>query len=427
MSNQQNLPTGFSQINGEIHCDGVALSQIAQQFHTPLYVYSQSGLDATIDDWKKAISGKPHRVFYAMKANNNLTLLKHIAAAGLGFDIVSAGELGRALAAGAKGEDIVYSGVGKSVNDIKLALQADIACFNVESLPELDRINEVALAMGTQARISLRINPDVDPKTHPYISTGLKANKFGIAYQDAIAAYEKAKNLPGLIISGVDCHIGSQITELSPFVDAATKVFDLVEALRNKGIDLDHIDLGGGLGVRYDNETPPSAQTLVATIDKLMTERGLTNIPLFFEPGRAMVAMCGALLTHVEYLKQGETKNFCIVDAAMNDMMRPTLYGARMQMHNIIENTEVPKLWDVVGPVCESGDFLLQNAELSVAPGDLLWMPAAGAYGMSMSSNYNARSRCVEVLVHQGQAKLIRRRETLQDLMQCEINLDTSH
>ena len=412
---------GFSFRNGSLFCEDISAADLAERFQTPLYIYSRATLEHNIADWKRGIEGTPHRVFYAMKANGNLALLDLFARAGLGFDIVSAGELARALAVGAKGEDIVYSGVGKSISDIKAALEADVCCFNVESLSELDRINKVALDMGKKARISLRVNPDVDAKTHPYISTGLKNNKFGIAFDSAVEAYKKASRMPGLEVSGIDCHIGSQITELEPFVHAAHKVLDLVEALADAGIELDHVDFGGGLGVRYADEQPPSAQELINAMAQCTRERGFGHLPLFFEPGRSLVAQTGMLLMRVEYLKPTAAKNFCIVDAAMTDMIRPTLYQAQMGLVNCTERTDQnPLVYDIVGPVCESGDFLAKNRTLAVCEGDVLSMLGAGAYGMSMANNYNARSRAAEVLVDEDKAWVIRRRETIEDQMALE-------
>ena len=359
-----------------------------------------------------------------MKANSNLALLKFFHDSGTGFDIVSRGELQRALMAGAKGNDIVYSGVGKSREDIRAALRADIGCFNVESIPELDRINEVALEEKRMAPVSVRVNPDVDAKTHPYISTGLKNNKFGVSYDQTVALYQRAAKLPGIRISGIDMRIGSQITELEPFVHAADKIFDIVDALAQNGIMLDHLDFGGGLGVRYTDETPPSAETLVKAVSRKAAERGYADLPIYFEPGRSLVARAGILLTTVEYLKPTEAKNFMIVDAAMNDMVRPTLYQAQMPLVNCTQRDEV-SLWDVVGPVCETGDFLARSIELAAQPGDVLAMTGAGAYGMSMASNYNSRGRAAEVLVSGSRVWLIRRRETIEDLMALENTVPT--
>ncbi len=415
---------GLTRRTGDVFCEELRVSDLAERFETPLYVYSHAALSHNIADWKSGVAGTPHRVFYAMKANENLALLDLFVKAGFGFDIVSRGELARALAAGARGCDIVYSGVGKSVSDMRAALEADVLCFNVESLPELERLNEVALSLKKVARVSLRVNPDVDAKTHPYISTGLKNNKFGIAFDAALEGYRRAAELPGLSISGIDCHIGSQITQLEPFVHAAHKVLDLVEELKAAGIALDHIDFGGGLGVRYGSETPPSAHALISAMAQCAAERGFGDVPLFFEPGRSLVAQTGLLVTRVEYVKPTAAKNFCIVDAAMTDMIRPTLYQAEMGLINCARHDKPqPMAFDVVGPVCESGDFLAKDRTLDVRAGDVLAMTGAGAYGMSMASNYNARPRAAEVLVKGQTAWLIRRRETIEDQMALESRL----
>lgn len=397
MSKDFSALSGFSRRDGALYCEELNLRELAQRFGTPLYVYSHQALKTALENWMRGIAGTNHRVFYAMKANSNLALLKFFHDSGTGFDIVSRGELQRALMAGAKGNDIVYSGVGKSREDIRAALRADIGCFNVESIPELDRINEVALEEKRMAPVSVRVNPDVDAKTHPYISTGLKNNKFGVSYDQTVALYQRAATLPGIRISGIDMHIGSQITELEPFVHAADKIFDIVDALAQNGIMLDHLDFGGGLGVRYTDETPPSAETLVKAVSRKAAERGFADLPIYFEPGRSLVARAGILLTTVEYLKPTEAKNFMIVDAAMNDMVRPTLYQAQMPLVNCTQR-DAANLWDVVGPVCETGDFLARSIELAAQPGDVLAMTGAGAYGMSMASNYNSRGRAPKCL-----------------------------
>ena len=424
MSKDFSALSGFSRRDGALYCEELKLRELAQRFGTPLYVYSHQALKTALENWMRGIAGTNHRVFYAMKANSNLALLKFFHDSGTGFDIVSRGELQRALMAGAKGNDIVYSGVGKSRKDIRAALRADIGCFNVESIPELDRINEVALEEKRIAPVSVRVNPDVDAKTHPYISTGLKNNKFGVSYDQTVALYQHAATLPGIRISGIDMHIGSQITELEPFVHAADKIFDIVDALAQNGIMLDHLDFGGGLGVRYTDETPPSAETLVKAVSRKAAERGYADLPIYFEPGRSLVARAGILLTTVEYLKPTEAKNFMIVDAAMNDMVRPTLYQAQMPLVNCTQRDEA-SLWDVVGPVCETGDFLARSIELAAQPGDVLAMTGAGAYGMSMASNYNSRGRAAEVLVSGSRVWLIRRRETIEDLMALENTVPT--
>ena len=425
MSKDFSALSGFSRRDGALYCEELNLRELAQRFGTPLYVYSHQALKTALENWMRGIAGTNHRVFYAMKANSNLALLKFFHDSGTGFDIVSRGELRRALMAGAKGNDIVYSGVGKSREDIRAALRADIGCFNVESIPELDRINEVALEEKRMAPVSVRVNPDVDAKTHPYISTGLKNNKFGVSYDQTVALYQHAATLPGIRISGIDMHIGSQITELEPFVHAADKIFDIVDALAQNGIMLDHLDFGGGLGVRYTDETPPSAETLVKAVSRKAAERGYADLPIYFEPGRSLVARAGILLTTVEYLKPTEAKNFMIVDAAMNDMVRPTLYQAQMPLVNCTQCDEA-SLWDVVGPVCETGDFLARSIELAAQPGDVLAMTGAGAYGMSMASNYNSRGRAAEVLVSGSRVWLIRRRETIEDLMALENTVPTA-
>lgn len=425
MSKDFSALSGFSRRDGALYCEELNLRELAQRFGTPLYVYSHQALKTALENWMRGIAGTNHRVFYAMKANSNLALLKFFHDSGTGFDIVSRGELRRALMAGAKGNDIVYSGVGKSREDIRAALRADIGCFNVESIPELDRINEVALEEKRMAPVSVRVNPDVDAKTHPYISTGLKNNKFGVSYDQTVALYQHAATLPGIRISGIDMHIGSQITELEPFVHAADKIFDIVDALAQNGIMLDHLDFGGGLGVRYTDETLPSAETLVKAVSRKAAERGYADLPIYFEPGRSLVARAGILLTTVEYLKPTEAKNFMIVDAAMNDMVRPTLYQAQMPLVNCTQRDEA-SLWDVVGPVCETGDFLARSIELAAQPGDVLAMTGAGAYGMSMASNYNSRGRAAEVLVSGSRVWLIRRRETIEDLMALENTVPTA-
>ena len=424
MSKDFSSLSGFSRRDGALYCEELNLRELALRFGTPLYVYSHQALKTALENWMRGIAGTNHRVFYAMKANSNLALLKFFHDSGTGFDIVSRGELQRALMAGAKGNDIVYSGVGKSREDIRAALRADIGCFNVESIPELDRINEVALEEKRMAPVSVRVNPDVDAKTHPYISTGLKNNKFGVSYDQTVALYQRAATLPGIRISGIDMHIGSQITELEPFVHAADKIFDIVDALAQNGIMLDHLDFGGGLGVRYTDETPPSAETLVKAVSRKAAERGFADLPIYFEPGRSLVARAGILLTTVEYLKPTEAKNFMIVDAAMNDMVRPTLYQAQMPLVNCTQRDEA-NLWDVVGPVCETGDFLARSIELAAQPGDVLAMTGAGAYGMSMASNYNSRGRAAEVLVSCSRVWLIRRRETIEDLIALENTVPT--
>lgn len=423
----------FTQKNSQLHAEKVALTDIAAQFSTPCYVYSRAALTDAYQQFSQALQGREHLICYAVKANGNLAVLNVLARLGAGFDIVSGGELQRVLAAGGAAQKIVFSGVGKSTDDMRMALEANILCFNVESAPELDRLNAVAASMGKTAAISLRVNPDVDAKTHPYISTGLKQNKFGVAYTDAIALYRHAHSLKNLRITGMDCHIGSQLTETSPFIAAVEKILLLVDQLAAEGITLTHLDLGGGLGICYDDETPPAISDYIAALLKALTGR---THKLILEPGRVLVGNAGVLLTKVEYIKHGEEKNFAIVDAAMNDLMRPALYDA---YHRIVEvvcaepppqsspvngrggEREKPSLiFDVVGPVCETGDFIGRNRSLAISENSLLAVMSAGAYGMSMSSNYNARGRAAEVMVDGDKVHLVRARETFTHLIEGE-------
>lgn len=394
-----------------LHCENIPLTRLADEFGTPLYVYSQSALTEAFQAYTEAFSTLRPLICYAVKANGNLSILKHFASLGSGFDIVSGGELARVLAAGGDAGKTIFSGVGKSEAEIEFALNAGVLCFNVESLPELDRIQAVAERLGKTAPVSLRINPDVDAKTHPYISTGLKSNKFGIAYADALAAYRYAAGLGRLKIVGIDCHIGSQLTDLSPLVEACERILLLVDRLSEEGIALEHIDLGGGVGIVYDNETVPDLKAYAEAVGKLMNGRPLK---LMLEPGRSLVGNAGTLLTRVEFVKQGEEKNFVIVDAAMNDLMRPALYEAYHHIEVVEPGNEAPFTADVVGPVCETGDFLGKNRTLACAAGDLLAVRSAGAYASSMAGNYNTRNRAAEVLVNGSEAKLIRRRETVE-------------
>ncbi|MDD2720545.1 MAG: diaminopimelate decarboxylase [Gallionella sp.] len=399
--------------NEQLHAEQVALADIAAQYGTPCYVYSRAALSAGFRQFSDALQGREHLVCYAVKANPSLAVLNVFARLGAGFDIVSGGELQRVLAAGGDAGKVVFSGVGKTVAEMRMALEAGILCFNVESAPELDRLNEVAGSMGKVAAISLRVNPNVDAKTHPYISTGLKQNKFGVAYTDALALYRKAAALPNLHVTGIDCHIGSQLTETSPFIAAVEKVLALVDALAAEGIVLEHIDLGGGLGIRYDDETPPAIGEYVAAL--LAALQGCTQ-KLILEPGRVLVGNAGVLLTRVEYLKPGEEKNFAIVDAAMNDLMRPALYDAYHGIQPVLREAHAAQTYEVVGPICETGDFIGHARQLAIAPGSLLAVMSAGAYGMSMSSNYNTRPRAAEVMVDGGQTHLVRDRETVPQL-----------
>ena len=399
--------------NGVLHAESVPLTAVAERFGTPCYVYSRAALTNALLEFQQELSGLDALVCYAMKANSNLAVLNVFARLGAGFDIVSGGELQRALAAGGDPQKIVFSGVGKRADEIRQALDAGILCFNVESAAELERLNEVAGSHGRKAPISLRVNPDVDAKTHPYISTGLKENKFGVAFEEALALYRRAAELPHLTINGIDCHIGSQLLDAAPFAEALDKLLQLVDRLQSEGIQLHHIDLGGGLGIRYRDETPPSTQDYLAP---LLGELKNRRLKILFEPGRRLVGNAGILLTRVEYLKPGEAKNFAIVDAAMNDLARPALYDAWHDIQPVSPRTGSPRAWDIVGPVCESSDFLGRERPLDLQAGDVLAVMSAGAYGMTMSSNYNTRPRAAEVMIDGDTMHLIRRRETINDL-----------
>ena len=408
----------FQTKNNTLHVNDVALSEIAREFGTPTYVYSKSALESAYHEYADALashpSGKNALVCYAIKANSNLAVLQTFARLGAGFDIVSGGELRRVLKAGAAPDKVVFSGVGKSVDEIEFALQTGIHCFNVESIPELTRLNEVAGRMGKSAPVSLRVNPDVDPKTHPYISTGLKSNKFGVAYVDARKTYREAASLPHLRIIGIDCHIGSQILEIEPFVEALDKLLELVDQLQQDGIHLKHLDLGGGLGIRYqDGQTPPRVADYLQPVLSRLEGR---DLQLVLEPGRRLVGNSGCLLTRVEFLKHGEEKHFAIVDAAMNDLMRPALYDAWHDIVPVTLRPESPINWEIVGPICETGDFLGHERPLALQPGDLLAVMSAGAYGMAMSSNYNSRRRAAEVMIDSSFVHLIRQRDTFESL-----------
>jgi diaminopimelate decarboxylase len=404
---------------GALTLDGLPLAALARRFGSPLYVYSQRAMLDALAAYRRALVGRRHQICYAMKANSNLAVLQTFARAGCGFDIVSGGELARVLAAGADPARVVFSGVGKTADEMRQALAAGVRCFNVESLPELDRLSALALAAGRSAAVSLRVNPDVDAGTHPYISTGLRENKFGIAHEQALAAYRHAASLPGLEVVGIDCHIGSQITQIAPFLDALDRLLDLVEAVERDGIALDHVDVGGGLGIRYSDESPPAADLLVAALLQRLDARGHGHREVLLEPGRSLVGNAGVLLTEVQYLKPGDGKNFCIVDAAMNDLMRPAMYEAWMAIEPCQrrDTAATPaRRWDVVGPVCESGDWLGRERDLAVEPGDVLAVLSAGAYGMAMASNYNTRPRAAEVMIVDGEPVLIRERERVADL-----------
>ncbi|MDI1301342.1 MAG: diaminopimelate decarboxylase [bacterium] len=409
----------FTSRNGELFAENLPLAGLAQRFGTPTYVYSRAALEQHYHAFDEAFAAIPHQVCYAVKANSNLAVLDVLARLGSGFDIVSGGELERVLAAGGDPARVVFSGLGKQEAEIARALEVGIACFNVESDAEIDRINAVALRLGKMAPISLRVNPDVDAQTHPYISTGLKENKFGIDIGVATAVYLRAQKLPGLRIVGIDCHIGSQLTTVTPFVDALTRVLAMVDALAAHGIVIEHLDIGGGLGVRYREETPPAPRDYANALLPLLAGR---RLKVYMEPGRAIAANAGVLLTRVELLKPAPHKNFAIIDAAMNDLIRPALYSAWMDIVPVCPRHDdtIERVYDVVGPVCETGDFLGKDRALRIAQGDVLAVKSAGAYGFVMSSNYNTRGRAAEVMVDGGSAYVIRRRETVADQLALE-------
>lgn len=418
----------FQYQNGVLHADSVALPAIAEQFGTPTYVYSKSALLENFRAYSDACKGRDALVCYAMKANSNLAILDLLNREGAGFDIVSGGELLRVIAAGGDPGKTIFSGVGKTVEEMQLALEKGILCFNVESIPELHRLNEVAGGMGKRAPVSLRVNPNVDAKTHPYIATGLKANKFGVAFDDALDTYRTAASLPNLDVVGIDCHIGSQLLDDAPLLEALDKLIELIDTLAGEGIVLHHLDIGGGLGVNYgaEGDKPPVPVgdylgRLFARIDAWRAEKYEGKpVKVIFEPGRSIVADTGVLLTKIEYLKPGVEKNFAIVDAAMNDLMRPTLYQAWMGVQPVSPREGAKLSYDVVGPVCESGDWLARERDLAVEPGDLLAIMTAGAYGMTMASNYNTRGRAAEVIVDGDQVHVIRQRENPADLFALE-------
>ncbi|MDQ8030579.1 diaminopimelate decarboxylase [Bordetella genomosp. 1] len=413
----------FHYANGVLHAEGVSLAHLAQELGTPLYVYSRAALKAAWDNYRDAIGDRPVLVCYGMKANSNLAVLKEFARLGAGFDIVSGGELKRVLAVGGDPAKIVFSGVGKQAWEMREALLAGVKCFNVESTAELARLSEVAQAVGRTARVSLRVNPDVDAQTHPYISTGLKENKFGIAIDEALAAYQTAASLPGLQVVGVDCHIGSQLTDISPYFDALEKLLDLIDRLTEAGIRIEHLDLGGGLGIRYTDEVPPSPRALLDRVFDRLQARGHGHLHLMLEPGRSLVGNAGVLLTTVQFLKHNDARNFAIVDAAMNDLLRPTLYQAYHGVRAVTPRGGAGKVYDVVGPVCESGDWLAKERQLDIQQDDVLALESAGAYGMVMAGNYNTRPRAAEVMVDGAHYHVVRQRETFDDLLRGESTL----
>lgn len=411
----------FEYRNNQLFAEEVAVTDIAKQFGSPCYIYSRATIERHWRAFDVAAKNREHLICYAVKANSNLAVLNVMARLGSGFDIVSKGELGRVIAAGGDPAKVVFSGVAKTEDEIRYALEKGIMCFNAESNPEIDRINKVAAEMGVKAPLSIRINPDVDAKTHPYISTGLKANKFGIEWDKAIATYQRAAGLPNINIVGVDCHIGSQLTEIAPFIDALDKLLSLIDQLSANDIHIKHLDVGGGLGVTYNEENPPHPNEYAAAIAERLKD--YPQLKLIFEPGRAIMANAGIFLTKVEFLKAGEEKNFAIVDGAMNDLIRPSLYSAWQRIIPVIEKPGETKNYDVVGPVCETGDFLGKDRALAISEGDLLAVCSAGAYGFAMASNYNSRPRVAEVLVDGDQAYLVREREKLESLWQGETTL----
>ncbi|MES2822611.1 MAG: diaminopimelate decarboxylase [Pseudomonadota bacterium] len=407
----------FNERNGELYIEDLPLAAVAERFGTPAYVYSRAAFTQHYLDYAQALGSHPGMICYAIKANSNLAILNVLAKLGAGFDIVSGGELERVLRAGGKPERIVFSGVGKTAAEMARALDVGIFCFNVESEAELELLAQVAAEKGKIAHVSLRVNPDVDANTHPYISTGLKENKFGISIERAPAVYQRASQLPSLAIKGLDCHIGSQLTQLTPFLDALDRLLLLIDQLTATGISISHLDLGGGLGVTYSDETPPAVATYMAAIKERLGDRALS---LLFEPGRSISANAGVLLTQVMFLKPTEHKNFAIIDAAMNDLIRPALYQAWQEIRPLKPRASPAKEWDLVGPICETGDFLGKNRELDIEPGDYLAVMSAGAYGFSMSSNYNSRGRAAEIIVDGDEMHLVRARETIEDMLRGE-------
>lgn len=410
----------FAYRGNDLFCEEIRLSDLAQAHGTPLFVYSKGAMLAALAAYQRGFAGRKVQICYAMKANPALGVIQVFAEAGCGFDIVSGGDLERVLAAGGQAGKIIFSGVGKTRAEMRRALEAGIGCFNVESEAELEVLSEVALSMGVCAPVSIRVNPNVDPKTHPYISTGLKDSKFGVAHERVLPTYQRAAKLAGIRVLGIDCHIGSQITQEDPYLDAVERMLDLVEAIEATGIPLQHIDFGGGLGIDYHGETPPDAELLWQKLLARLDARGFGQRQLMIEPGRSLVGNAGVCVSEVLYLKPGEHKNFCIIDAAMNDLPRPAMYQAFHQIVPLSRRADVPATYDVVGPICESGDWIGRDRDLAVLAGDLLAVLSSGAYCMSMASNYNSRGRAAEILVEGSQAHLIRRRETMADQMQSE-------
>jgi diaminopimelate decarboxylase len=418
----QNLP-GQPQLayrGNALFTEDVCLRDLAKEHGTPLFVYSKAAMLSALAAYQRGFAGRRVQICYAMKANPALGVIQVFAQAGCGFDIVSGGDMDRVLAAGGEASKIIFSGVGKTRAEMRRALEAGIGCFNVESEAELEVLSEVALSLGRQAPVSIRVNPNVDPKTHPYISTGLKGSKFGVAHGRVLQTYQRAAALAGIQVRGIDCHIGSQITDIAPYLDAVDRMLELVESIEAAGIPLQHLDFGGGLGINYNGDTPPPADELWRQLLAKLDARGFGQRQLMIEPGRSLVGNAGVCLTEVLYLKPGEQKNFCIIDAAMNDLPRPAMYQAYHQIVPLAPRPAAPAVWDVVGPVCESGDWIGHDRSLAVEPGDLLAVLSAGAYCMSMASNYNSRGRAPEILVDGARTHLIRQRESMADQMRQE-------
>nr|MDP2191483.1 diaminopimelate decarboxylase [Rhodoferax sp.] len=404
----------------ELFSEEMRLSDLAKQHGTPLFVYSKSAMLSALAAYQRGFAGRKVQICYALKANPALGVIQVFAQAGCGFDIVSGGDMDRVLAAGGQADKIIFSGVGKTRAEMRRALAAGVGCFNVESEAELEVLSDVALSMGLRAPVSIRVNPNVDPQTHPYISTGLKSSKFGVAHERVVPTYQRAAKLAGVRVVGIDCHIGSQITQEEPYLDAIDRMLDLVEAIEAAGIPIQHIDFGGGLGINYNGDTPPSADDLWKKLLARLDTRGFGKRQLMIEPGRSLVGNAGVCVTEVLYLKPGEQKNFCVIDAAMNDLPRPALYQAFHQIVPLSPRPDTPATWDVVGPICESGDWIGHERALAVQPGDLLAVLSAGAYCMSMASNYNSRGRAAEILVDGKQSHVIRQRESIADQMRGE-------
>ncbi len=410
--------------SGRLLADGLDLEALAKQFGTPLYLYSRAHIESTFEEFRLAVKGRKATICYALKANSNLAIIELMGRLGCGFDIVSGGELERVIAAGCDPQQVLFSGVGKSAAEMARALEVGVRCFNVESLAELERLDEVAAGLGRIAPVSIRVNPDVDAATHPYISTGLRENKFGVAFEEALPVYRRAAELAHVEVTGIDCHIGSQITEIAPFLEALDRVLEMVDQLKRAGIEIRHLDLGGGLGIRYDEEVPPEPMALMTALFRRIDQWSSGEPPeVLFEFGRALVGNAGLLLTRTEYLKRNHDKNFAVVDAAMNDLIRPSLYDAYHRIEPVALRDGVARRFDIVGPVCESGDWLGRDRLLEIEQGDLLAILSTGAYGAVMSSNYNSRPRAAEVLIDNGEAYPVRARETVADLLEADRRL----